>query len=419
MVLGCVIVALMFPLRYTGAQQTLSLSVTPPLINLTISKGDTWNSVLKVVNSNKYDLTIYASVVGFVAEGEKGQGRFLPLDKNAIARGERTTLSSWISVPESGVTIPQEKSADIPITVSIPNDASPGGHYAAILIGTSPGMGSRSEGNESKVSSFVTTLLFVRIGGEVVESGDIREFTSGKTFYQKPEIPLSVLFENKGNVHVLPQGSVVIYNMWGKERGNISINQKTEFGSVLPGQSRRFDFTWKGEENLFEAGRYKAIVTLGYGQQGKKMVSSTTYFYIVPLVPVLSMVTISLLFIWFLVVAIRRYIRNALTLERQALGISDSASEVTFRKGSVRTFARPLVVGVMDLRTAHSVSSTDSPVSSMTRFVRKYKFFALFIGVCIIAGLAVALYFSNTLTAKRSFEVVVDRDNSSLVHSER
>ena len=107
-----------------------------------------------------------------------------------------------------------------------------------------------------KISSFVSSLLFVNIKGDVVESGRIREFSTSQSLYQTPNVDFSVRFENTGNTHVHPQGEVTIYNMWGKERGQVMINnQDDDFGNVLPQSIRRFQFSWSGEQSLFDMAR--------------------------------------------------------------------------------------------------------------------------------------------------------------------
>lgn len=403
------------------AQQSLSLSVTPPLVQLSIGPTENWQSFLKVVNSNQYDLTVYASVVDFAAEGESGQGRFLPLDTASIERGEKVTLGSWVTVPVGPIFVPREQSAEIPITVSVPEGASPGGHYAAILIGTSPSVGAPPPGssgnNQTKVSSFVTTLLFVRIGGEVIEQADIREFTSLQSFYQKPEVSFSLKFENKGNVHVLPQGTILIKNMWGKVRGEIPVNQKTDFGNVLPAQVRKYDFSWKGEASIFEAGRYKAEATLTYGSVGRKTVSSVSYFYVLPLIPVGSLLLGFTLVVLFIVFSVRRYVRRAIALEREMRGgakiptasSSTSLPVASSKALSMKVLARPLVDGVMDLRSGRRQGSV-----RRVSVWKRYRSFMLFVIAVVVVVGVILFYFSSVLLGSRKYEIAVSRGDTNV-----
>jgi hypothetical protein len=223
------------------------------------------------------------------------------------------TLARWIEIAPGPFFVPREKSIEVPFSVRIPRDAPPGGHYAAILVGTQPSA-ETIEGASVSISSFVSSLLFVRIKGAVVEDGDIREFLAERNFYQKPNAAFTLRFENKGNVHLKPQGDITIYNMWREERGKIPINQKTDLGNVLPKSIRKFTFEWQGKESLFEAGRYRAVATLTYGKENLQNVYRATSFWVVPVVPVAVILGGFALFILIMILAIRAYVRRSLRL---------------------------------------------------------------------------------------------------------
>ena len=239
----------------------LALTITPPLFQLSVGPGESWSSSITVVNSNPYDITVYARPLEFEAQGEEGHGLFsaISYDKD----GNPSSLAGWITTYESPIVIPREQTKQIPFTVTIPEDASPGGHYAAILIGNQP---PKTEDETAiNVSSSIASLMFVNISGEVVEKARIREFSVDELLYQVPEALFTLRFENLGNVHLQPQGAITINNMWGKERGKIAINANSEFGNVLPGTIRKFSFTWKGDPSLYDIGRYQAEASLSFG----------------------------------------------------------------------------------------------------------------------------------------------------------
>lgn len=318
------------PLAAQASEQDLSLSITPPLFQLNIGPGEFWASSLKVVNTNSYDLTLYTAVMTFAANGEEGRGKLTPIveeDPEIEAR----SLARWIEISQGPMFVPKEQGFDIPFTVRIPLDAPPGGHYAAILVGTQP-IVDQERGSVIRVSSFVSALLFVRIAGDVYEAGRIREFVTEKRFYQKPEVTFTLRFENTGNVHLQPQGDIAIYNMWGKERGKIFVNQKTHFGNVLPQSIRKFTFEWRGEGNFFEAGLYKAITTLSFGQDARQNISRTTYFWVVPLKPILGILGGLTFFIFILVWGIRVYTRRAFALYQEEVLQRDVKSKSPYFK---------------------------------------------------------------------------------------
>lgn len=354
--------------------QGLALTVTPPLFQLTIGPGETWSSSLKVVNSNSYDVTYYTEVVDFVPEGEGGQSAFIPLVSPPPGEATSTaSLAGWIEVTSEPFTVPRGTSGDVPFTVRVPIDAPPGGHYAAILVGTEPG--ERVEGGPSmRISSMVSSLMFVRIKGEVIESGRIREFRTKDELYQTARADFVLRFENTGNAHLRPQGAVTIYNMWGKERGKVLINEKGEFGNALPQSTRRYEFSWEGENSVFDIGRYRAEATLTYGQEAKQNALYATYFWVVPIVPVAISLGAVLLFISVAVWFIRRYIRRSL----EQYGIAPQRA---------------------------SVASTGPQPMSFVQFVATYGAAFAFACLVLIAAISIWFYFDDVLTQTRDFEV--------------
>jgi len=409
----------------TSADNGLSVTVTPPLFQLTIGPGENFTSVLKIVNNNAYDVTYYAQVVDMQANGEAGQSKFIPIigpPDPALATSE---LARWMKIPSTPVIVKAGKTADIPFTVTIPSNAEPGGHYAAILVGTQPLAGTTT-GTQLKVSSYVSSLLFVRVKGDVIETGRIRDFTPDQSLYQTPKANFVLRFENTGNTHLQPQGDVTIYNMWGKERGKVLINQDSNFGNVLPKTIRRFEFSWEGEQSVFDIGRYSAIVTLTFGQDEKKNISATAYFWVVPVVPVAITLGTFIVFILLLAWFIRRYIRRALMLERERYGISPTVPQP--KAPIFETMMEPLREGVVDLRKvtgqaqnlaapAPQTLNVYQPQGSLTlsQFINKYRLFFIFVVVLLICIVSAWIYLEKVLIPERNFtiESVISNDEGT------
>ena len=409
------------------AEESLSVSVTPPLFQLSIGPGEFWASSIKVVNNNAYDVAYYAEAVDFAAEGEDGKSKINPFFESSEEENNTFSLASWIDVSSEPTFIPKGTSREIPFSVRIPADAEPGGHYAAILVGTQPGGTSNSTGPAVRVSSFVSSLLFVRVKGDVVEKGRIREFTTAKSLYQKPEADFLLRFENTGNVHLHPQGDITIYNMWGKERGAVQINEDSNFGNVLPQSTRKFEFTWMNESDPFDIGRYSAVVTLAYGEEAKQNTTATAYFWVVPVVPVALALGVCVLFFASIFWFIRLYVRRALAVERAQYGTVGGGEEV--RTASISALIEPIREGVVDLRDAafgkkDAVSQPEPYVISakkevreiselattghritLAQFVGKYHLFFMFIGVLVAAIWIGWWYVSHALVPQKEFEI--------------
>ena len=398
------------------------LSVTPPLFQLSALPGDIWQSGVKVVNGNKYPLTVYTEVVNFSATGEAGQGKFSPIqDENS----EKTTLASWITIAKGPHTIPPEQNTEISFFVEVPDNAPPGGHYAAILVSTEE----PKDGVEKlavKTSQAVTSLFFVRIEGDVDENGSIREFRVIDSVVPTTNAEFSLRFENKGNVHLQPRGDIVITNMWGTPRGKIPVNYQTHFGNVLPMSIRDFNFSWNSDFRISDIGRYKAVATLAYGENDIKSISAVAYFWVVPIKATLITLVILVSFISFIVWMIRLYVRRMLMLagvdvESVRGDIRTSIPERVERKGkqtrtahmSYREVSAPLRSGVLDLRRELSqVEESIDILKTVLLFANRYKLF--FISVFVLIGIftTVVLYIQSSTNENQDYEVIIDNEGS-------
>lgn len=396
----------------------LSLSVTPTLFEMSAQPLQVWDSSIKVINNNKIPLTVYADVVNFEPQGELGQGKFLPVFEEFT---EGKTLAEWITVPSESIVIDPESSVAVPISVRVPEDATPGGHFAAIMIGTKP----PEDGHPFQISTsqIVTSLFFVRIAGEVIENGVVRTFIARDSFVTEPEATFEVRFENKGNVHLQPQGEIVITNMWGKERGIVPINHRTHFGNVLPESIRKFEFTWKGERSFTDIGRYKATITLGYGQDERKFVTRSTYFWVVPVKQVLTVLGSVIAIFLFVSWAIRSYVRRMLSMAGVEAYVPQSQRGRVVHRGDVLISERisvkaPIAEGVSDFRSRlEQTKAFMDTLRMLARFVMQYKKFFGSLFAAIVVVYVVWSFLVDVTTEQRDYEVTIENPDAEVTIS--
>lgn len=309
-------------LRAQNAERIV-FSVTPPLIKNNVSPGQLWKSYVKVINNNSIDIEVYPQVKDFRGGSETGTVEFI---EKSSEEG-KYLLSDWIVIDTDPVVVEAHKSKEISFIVNVPENASPGGHYAAILIGNKPPQYSES-GATIKVSSLLASLILLSVDGEVEERGIIREFSTDKNFYFEPQANFKVRFENMGNVHIQPQGEIHIYDWFDKDRGVLSMNQGTDFGNVLPGGIRKWDFNWQGDDDLLGMGRYRAELILGFGSNGRQTINQTHYFWVINIGLLTITVGPILLFLIILFLLVRIYVRSAIRKTQRELGVVDEKLEV-------------------------------------------------------------------------------------------
>lgn len=308
--LWLVITLMCFPAVSKAQSDALSLSVTPTLFDISVEPGQVWRSSVRVINPNTRDIVVYAQPVVLSSDNERGVGNFTPV-LNSEQQG--ITLAEWIEITDEPIEIPAQETATVPFTIPVPTEAAPGGQYAAILISTQPQAGEQNVA-QIRTTQAVSALFFMRIEGDVIESGSIRSFRTTDQFVQRPENNFKLRFENQGTVHLLPQGDITIFNMWGQQRGIIPVNQRTEFGKVLPDSVREYNFSWTGAYSLLDIGRYRAELTLGYGNENKSFVDQTLYFWVIPIYGLLITLGGILSFVLLITWLVRIYIQHMLRL---------------------------------------------------------------------------------------------------------
>jgi LytR cell envelope-related transcriptional attenuator len=395
---------------------------------MSANPSQSWTSEIRVVNVNEYPITVYPQVVNFAPSGEGGTGALIPIFEEET---QGSTLAEWVTLSQTEVTIAPQQTVNIPFSVTVDENAAPGGHYAAILVGTKPPVRGSTPA-QVQTAQFVTSLIFVRVSGDILESGTIREFTTENIINSEPDIQFNVRFENTGNVHLQPQGDIVITNMWGSERGVIPINYQTHFGNVLPNSIRKFSFAWTGEQSSYDIGRFKAVATLGFGEEKKNFTTSTTYFWVIPLKQIAIVLGILLVLFWFLSFAIKLYIKRMLALAglepvSRSSAISKKypeysahaqlpAKTVIIRRyqtvtGPVRHSMFELV---QNLKAAKAVGEV---LSVIVAFLLRNRVSVLFIAVLISLAASLFWFFGDMNTKSRPYEVSIVNPDATVVIS--
>jgi hypothetical protein len=166
----------------------------------------------------------------------------------------------------------------IPVTISVPKDAQPGGYYASVIVSNIPSEDfSKVTAGKTKIITRLGVLFFVRVNGPVKESGALSDFRAeGPSFgfIQKGPITFQMLFKNEGSVHLVPYGSISIKNMLGSKVAQIPIDAYF----ALPNSLRYREVFWNKELLL---GRYTAHLTLHRGY-GTEVDEQTIAFWVIP-----------------------------------------------------------------------------------------------------------------------------------------
>jgi len=212
------------------------------------------------------------------------------------------TIKDYISFPESSFTLSLGERAKIPVTISIPDDAEPGGYYGGVLVSTvrTEGIEENPDAPRSPIIARIGTLFFVTVPGDVETAGETKELMQiNKQFwYEKSPVKMGVLFDNTGSVHLNPYGELRIHNLFGEEVGFLEI----EPWFVLPKSLRSREIIWD-RGLLF--GRYTATAYINRGYEGIVDTVSTT-FWVLPW----KIVGGTFLLIFFILFSLRTFFKT-------------------------------------------------------------------------------------------------------------
>lgn len=143
------------------------------------------------------------------------------------------SLKPFLSLPAREFSVPAGGRHALVIGVDVPLDWPPSGQYAAITVGIEPATG----GGETKVSTRLGALLFVKVAAGGEASGALTRFGVIGGWWQvfKPKTVFHFSVKNDGRTYLNPYGAIILNKKlgWGPE-GSLRV----EPNFVLPGSTR-------------------------------------------------------------------------------------------------------------------------------------------------------------------------------------
>jgi len=247
------------------AQQTPegeAIDVSPPSQEITADPGSTIQIKAKVRNGNKDPMPLIVRIEDFTAEGSEGQ-------VSLVEKGP-WSITHWTTVTPKEFELKAGETKEVIATIAIPGDAA-GGRYGSFVFSVKGKGGS----NAAAVTREIASLFLVRISGPITEAITIDGF-SAPAFLEFGPVPLTMTYNNTGNVHLKPRGVIAIYDMFGRKVEDVQVDGT----NVFP-QAKR-DVTTKWNKTLL-AGIYTASAIIYTGSSKNEIVNATTKFTVFPI----------------------------------------------------------------------------------------------------------------------------------------
>lgn len=264
---------------------------------MAVDPGQTFTTKINIRNISGGSLVISGQINDFLAAGEDGTPKIIEDEKNT--EKNPYSIINWVS-PMPELNLASKQMEELPVTVTVPKDAAPGGHYGVVrFTGTPPEL----EGTGMSLSASLGSLIILRVNGDVKEDLSLTDFYVSQNgnkgwFFESTPIVVSERITNNGNIHEQPTGTVTVTDMFGRRLSTLAVNQVTPPGNILPDSTRLFnqDLNSKATSNRILFGRYDAKLDLTYGD---KKISKTITFWVIPykLIAAIIIILVALFFI--------------------------------------------------------------------------------------------------------------------------
>ncbi len=273
--------------------------VGPGKTEIRINPGETSVKSITVTNRYATERLFNIEIEDFTSPDEgdsSGVIKLLGEEKGPYS------LRDYLKPDETSFVLQSGDRATIRVEINIPEDATPGGLYGAVIVShesTDPLEVARENevAGGIKLKNRIASLYFVRINGDVFENGELTSFDSDKSIYKNGPIKFDFKYKNTGSIYVNPYGVIEIKNLYGTLVEKINVLPYY----VMPGAER---LTTKVFDREFTMGRYKATLKLNRGY-GDIIDEKTVVFWVLP-IKMVAGILIGL----FLLLVIIRAIRN-------------------------------------------------------------------------------------------------------------
>ncbi len=273
------IIAFFVPISASAAYKVESIDVAniqyqdfvvgPGKIEIEIAAGESKTTAITVSNRTGGKRVFHLEVEDFTGSRNPNEAIVLLGDD----RGPYS-LKDFLKFESSTFELENGQKATIPVTVNVPTDVDPGGHYGSVLVSTTEREATSPQ--SAAIVSRLGVLFFVKVPGPVNEEGRLSGFSTveGQKFYGSGPIGMRLLYENNGSVYVNPYGEIRIKNILGQEVGFVEVDPWFS----LPQSVRLREISWN---RPFLFGRYTAVASInrGYGDIVDTMQIS---FWVIP-----------------------------------------------------------------------------------------------------------------------------------------
>ncbi|MBI5621083.1 hypothetical protein HY949_04835 [Candidatus Gottesmanbacteria bacterium] len=253
-------------------RESAGVTISPPFTEITLASGQSkTTTMVEIANKTMGHQSIRLSILDFGALDESGGVAFAGSRGSALQQSY--SLASWVSLEKDSLEIDPGTTKKIIVSITNKGSLSPGGHYAAVVASSGE---QKTKGQSIGLKSAIASLLFVKkTGGEIYGLSLSGSEVTKRRLMLPTEVNLR--FQNTGNVHVVPRGTVTVNGPWGTEIFKGIINPQS--GIILPENFRVYPTTLERLSLPLWPGMYQLIISYRYETQNEAVAQTTRFFF--------------------------------------------------------------------------------------------------------------------------------------------
>jgi hypothetical protein len=222
--------------------QQMNLSISPPLLEVTIKPGKTITQVFNIKNNGE-DIQLYSQIIPFYPKGKQGK---IQLDQNFLnpftnpSKTGKYQYLNWFSLQNAGLelgdsfTIKEGEKQQLVLKIRVPETAEQKDYWTALALRTTPTIDLNKQ--QVSASGILTSniLLTVSETKDWPKKGTAEINLANKLCllknnlclpvvdsFQQPRFAVTV--QNQTNHFYKPEGTITVKNLFNKEIDTIKI----------------------------------------------------------------------------------------------------------------------------------------------------------------------------------------------------
>lgn len=262
------VIALAIPAAQVCAADYL---VSPLAVNYDVERRDILNGSLTLTNTGDRALRLYAGVNEVATDGEGIIKSFTPPSMT-----DRTSdPTSWVQITRGRIELAPGESKEIPYTVKMHPTTKPGQY--SVFVGFAPGSNQPDALSKIRTGDGKGSLFNISVDQKQNLLLRLEQYSVDR-FVINDDGDISVSLQNPGQVPITPGGEIIFYDNRGEEAASVPFNE----AGVAIGESSIETFTLS-IPNALKLGKYKAYLSVEYGETQRSAVTDSSFFYVAPI----------------------------------------------------------------------------------------------------------------------------------------